>query len=192
MGATNFYKAFETSKNVYHVIADMKTEAEKRYGTDPYNGTIATCDHVNRVVKLADTYSKSVDAKASKYIEKDGWGRKREISVLDLGVCGYKKITVKKKAIASKCKSKVVFVLRDEDERLVRSFEDKAKAVDAMMRYASEHQAYCYINRETVMTEGTPTIMEAAVTSKTYKSKPKNMTNVHPIHRYVIYGWAAD
>lgn len=192
MGAVSFHKEFETSKPVNQVIHNMQERARERYGDDPYNGSISTCHLIHRTVKLADEYSKKIDAKADAYIERDNWGRKREISVLDLGVCGYEKVIIKKKAIASKRKTKVVYALRTHNEKFIRSYEDKDKAVEAMMRYASEYQEYCYINKETCMIEGTPTIMEAVVTRRKFKSKPKDMTNVYPIHKYVIYGFAAE
>lgn len=192
MGAVSFHKEFETSRPVLQEIGKMQERARVRYGDDPYNGSISTCYLIHRPVKLADEYSKKVDEKADAYIERDNWGKKCEISVLDLGVCGYEKVTVKKKAIASKRKTKVVYALRTENEKFIRSYEVKEKAVDAMMRYASEHQEWCYINKETCMIEGTPTIMEAVVTKRKFKSKPKDMTNVYPIHKYVIYGFAAE
>lgn len=192
MGAVSFHYEFETSKSAYQEIKDMQERAKKRYGDDPYNGSITTCDRINRVVKLSDIYSKKADAKANAYIEKDNWGRKREISVLDLGICGYEKVTVKKKTIASKRKTAIVYVLRTYGEKFIRSFNDKTKAIDAMLSYATEHQENCYINKENSMVEGTPTIMEAIVTKKTYKTKPKDMTNVLPVHKYVIYGFAAE
>ncbi len=203
MGATNVIKA-GYGENVRDVFDYLVKKAIREYGEDRYNGTISTCS-LGSCTKLADTYSTSVEKKALKIAyEKvdDLW--KGDCVALDLGVCRYDLIRIKK--VIPKIKKKAEFrqryvvMLLDSNgflSKRVSHFETKKEAdEDAMKRIMKNPNENYFVSKRSInINNGDDVVTEFKVEVSERKSKPKTIPEgcvLKEIHKYIFYGMAAE
>lgn len=85
MGAVNFIN-FETGKTAREAFDKLVAKAEKRYGDNPYNGTISTTSLSSKPAKvIRKRYTKNAMKEAAKVAESDDWGEKWESRAIDCG-----------------------------------------------------------------------------------------------------------
>ena len=84
MGATNFFNIYSapTAREAYDQLV---AEAEQAYGSNPYSGTIATCDLGYCQGTLSDVFISDITNEAWNVADQNGWGEKWRADYLDLG-----------------------------------------------------------------------------------------------------------
>lgn len=201
MGATFFENAVfaENPEKAYDILTE---DAINQYGRDSYNGTISTCCGYLRSKLSFDTYSKTNENKAEKYINKhmDDMG-KRDCEYIDLGVVQYDIIkTTKKKVDKKKPVFKKRFVVYCEsfmgNNKRKKSFDKISDAEQFAFAQKMKNSDWdVVIKNEYVLIDGNNVVetIETTVTQK--KSRPKSVgknTVVKEIHKYLFYGWGAE
>lgn len=202
MGAQAFHHTInaETFKEGYNILYE---EAICEYGSDPYSGTIATCDCAARPsYKFDGAYKESNMDKALKMIEDEDYGEKWLASFIDLGVVEYKVIKPKKtNKEKSNPKYKIGYTVRpssqyDSNSHRGRSlnFNTKTEAVNKAMELSIEDKIEYNVYKEYVLVEGNPLLTTVELEAKSYKTKPKKVPQgcrLVEVHKYIFYGWAA-
>ena len=197
MGATNvLYEA--TGSDYRKAFNALWHEAERQFGSDPYNGSISTMSLSGRPTKIAVKYSDAAEKKARAHIEKDDWGEKRVAQCLDLGVIGYEVSRFEKVPHTKAEAIYETYFIAYADDRELGAFK---KAADA--RACAEKALLTCPNAERIYVEKTSrpkekyastTAAEWRRVTRTSKSKPKKIAKgatVSEIHRFWFYGWAA-
>lgn len=197
MGACSFYHEMDGT-SAGECFDELVEQAHHDYGYDSYNGTISTCC-LGRVVRIADTYSKSAEQKARKYIEDDNWGRKWEATCLDVGVFGYEVVSVKKQVLKplKPAKYETKYVVLKNDADIITSSYKKTEADEKAMQLSLQdpHAVYSVSKRPVNINRGDDRVSAFEVAKSIKKSRPKSVkknTVVRELHRYVYYGFAAE
>lgn len=198
MGAHNFCYTVESSSLV-DTFNNLVEDAIHDYGNDSYNGTISTCDLDSRASKSFPVYSKKTEKEGMAFVEKECYGEKCRCSYVDLGVSGYEVVTVKKETKKADAELRLKYCVQEYGPRgsLLGYKDTKAAADDLAIEYCLKgkdvHVEKKYINvKKNSSTETTSFTKE----TKRYKKKPtlKPMKNrvVRELHKYLLYGWAAE
>lgn len=199
MGAINFVEEVTTTGTVQDAFDRLVSEYEREYGERAYNGTISTCNLGSCKLSF-DKYSESNYKKAQKYITDNHYGSKWIADYIDLGVVGYKLITVKKEFLKNKPEYKLRFVVSKYSnfEKIKTTFyyltkiEADEKALSLTLDSGVEH----IVSKEYVLVNNSKSdCSRFYVDNKIYKNKPKlkPMRNrkVIPIKKYLFFGWAS-
>lgn len=194
MGAINFLQEVK-SESPRKGFNSLVAEADYEYGNRDYNGSINTCSLGKCTMKF-DKWTKTNEKKAIDFIEDKDYGTKWIANYVDLGVIGYEVRTIK--LVKPKQDSaKLKYVLRTfEDDKYIKSFNNKDDANKAAMKYSLEHNTQCSITKEYCNgNNANTTISYTSIDIKEYKTKPKlkDLPNrkIVPIHKYLFYGWAS-
>lgn len=199
MGAINFVEEVTTTGTIQDAFDRLVSEYEREYGERAYNGTISTCSLGSCKLSF-DKYSESNYKKAQKYITDNHYGSKWIADYINLGVVGYKVITVKKEFLKNKPKYKLRFVVSKYSnfEKIKTNFyyltkkEADEKALSLTLDSGVEH----IVSKEYVLVNNSKSdCSRFYVDNKIYKNKPKlkPMRNrkVIPIKKYLFFGWAS-
>ncbi|MGG7060150.1 hypothetical protein ACQPUY_15560 [Clostridium nigeriense] len=199
MGATNFVEEVTTTGTVRNAFDSLISEYEREYGQRRYNGTISTCSLGSCKLSF-DKYSEGNYKKAQKYIIDNHHGSKWIADYIDLGVVGYKVITVKKEFLKNKPDYKLRFVVSKYTyfEKIKTNFnyltkkEADEKALSLTLDSGVEH----IVSKEYVLVNNSKSdCSRFYVDNKIYKNKPnlKPMKNrkILPIKKYLFFGWAS-
>ena len=199
MGATNFVEEVTTTGTVQDAFDRLVSEYEREYGERAYNGTISTCSLGSCKLSF-DKYSESNYKKAQKYITDNHYGSKWIADYIDLGVVGYKLITVKKEFLKNKPEYKLRFVVSKYSnfEKIKTTFyyltkiEADEKALSLTLDSGVEH----IVSKEYVLVNNSKSdCSRFYVDNKIYKNKPnlKPIKNrkILPIKKYIFFGWAS-
>ena len=197
MGANEFFIT-QKAKSVEEAFNTLVAEAEYERGHDRYNGTVSTCSLRGRPVKVFDKYSPKNKSLAMEIAKAEDFGEKWVAKYIDLGVCGYELVEVKRTKKEYTAKYKMMYVIYDEDGKQVGSDLVKGAAEGKAMTYALEHSCSCYIQKEYKRTEGNACVCVVDVNRKFYlpENKPrlprKPLKFLIPIHEYAFYGIASS
>lgn len=199
MGAINFVEEVTTTGTVQDAFDKLVSEYEREYGERAYNGTISTCSLGSCKLSF-DKYSESNYKKAQKYITDNHYGSKWIADYINLGVVGYKVITVKKEFLKNKPKYKLRFVVSKYSnfEKIKTNFyyltkkEADEKALSLTLDSGVEH----IVSKEYVLVNNSKSdCSRFYVDNKIYKNKPnlKPIKNrkILPIKKYIFFGWAS-
>ena len=194
MGAQSFCHIVE-STSVSKAFNDLVAEARYEYGSDAYNGTISTCGLAGRPAKTYAKYSKEVEREAYDFVKEKEFGQKWTAQYIDLGVCGYEMITVKRKGRKSDAKFQMMYNVYDLNGKRIASEKIKADAESRAMKYAYETGEDAFIMKEQTGVTGSPLVCNVSVEKKRYDKKPRIPRGpgkeLVEIHKYMFYGWAA-
>ena len=122
---TDARKAFET----------LVAKAREEYGNRSYNGTISTCS-MGRCTRSYDHFSREVLDEAYALVESRDGGQKWVAQYIDLGVCGYETVEIKRRTKKSDAKFKMGYVLYDEDGKCRGGADTKGEAEGKAMKLA--------------------------------------------------------
>lgn len=194
MGADSFVVK-DSGRSVSEVFNKLVEDAVYEFGNDCYNGTIATCD-LGRCIKSFDTYDKDNETFAKYIIKEHHNGVKGRADYIDLGVCGYEEVTIKRTKMKVDIKTETRYGVFDEVcEKLVHRdahFETPAEA-EAFAKEWSKKGCDCNIVKFKRKISGNDIIVKYTTETKRTEKKPrkKKNTEIYPIHRYVFYGYAS-
>lgn len=175
-------------------------KADRDYGTRSYNGSINTCS-MGRCKQRYDKPSETNKKAASKYIESVSYGEKYVADYIDLGVCEYQAVTMKKVNTQGEAATiRVKYVVRERDYngvgKFIKPFDTKKEADDYALSLAMKNQKPYDIFKEGVVISGSTKTSSIELEVKSYNSKPslKAMPNryIVEIHEYMFYGWASS
>ena len=197
MGAVSFMH-IEEGFNARDVCEALAAEATRRRGSNAYNGTISTCSF-GRCYRSFATWSKEneqaviaeLNARQHRWVK---W----QADYVDLGVCGYMVVTVKKTNAEYTAKYKQKFVVCDRfGTKSYGAFDTKPLADAAACTLALQKPDGDFCVRKTmVRLEGNDEVASFRVEKKRVNKKPKVTSGpnvrVYPIHKYVFFGFAAE
>lgn len=193
MGACSFINRAEAS-SVYEAFDRLVEEAVRKYGDNPYNGTISTCS-LGRTIKTFEKYSKTNEDKAYKLIEKDNYGEKRCAKAIDLGAVYYEVTTIKKLP-SKKEKPKWIMAYVVHYGEKAKSFKTKTLADAEAIKLLKNGEKDVYVSKEYVNTvKSSEIVSEFKIEKKQSKYKPKTLKPnqaCKEIHKYIFYGFAAE
>lgn len=196
MGAASFVH-IEEGFSIREVFERLGSEAIRCHGSDPYNGTISTCS-LGRCARSYPEWSKALEDQVVNDLNNrmNSW-HKWSADYVDLGVCGYMVVTVKKTNAAYTAKYKQKFVVCDRfGIKSYGAFDTKPLADTAACTLALQKPDGDFCVRKTmVRLEGNDEVAFFRVEKKRVDKKPKVTSGpnvrVYPIHKYVLYGFAA-
>ena len=84
MGACNFIE-FAESMDYRSAFNSLVSEAKHWHGDDCYNGTISTCNCIDKPVKIASEWNKEAKCAAYEYANEHDFGEKWYAQPLDCG-----------------------------------------------------------------------------------------------------------
>lgn len=197
MGSRPFimYQKAESAQEAFDALV---SEAQFEHGHDRYNGSISTCSLRGRPVKEFDKYSPENRRIARELAEADSYGSKWEAKYIDLGVCGYELIEIKRETRPFSAKYRLMYVVYNEDFKAVDSDPVKGSAETKAMKYALKHNCSCRIVKEYKKMEGNNCVCTVDVKRKFFLPEDKPRLPRHPtktlvaIHEYCFYGWASE
>ena len=134
---TDARKAFEA----------LVAEARYEYGDRSYNGTISTCS-MGRCAKTYNQFSEEILNDARKFVEDREYGQKWVAQYIDLGVCGYETIEIKRHSRKSDAKFKMGYVLYDEIGKRIGEADTKGEAEGKSRKLAYENDISVTIKKE--------------------------------------------
>ena len=202
MGACSFFERVTSSQTPQECFENLCREAENYYGhQEGYNGTISTTDLI-KIVKYADRYTPAVEKRFEKEEEKflDKMG-KRDCWCIDLGVVEYQAVSFSKQTYSKEPpKYAMKYVVYEYDgngrKRNLKNFDTKKAADDyalSVLRMSPQKELEVY--KEPVKISGNACTTSFKMTTRAYKSKPKNVPKgciLTEKHKYVFIGWAAE
>lgn len=187
-----------TGENARKVVQKEMEDARCEYGSDPYNGTISTCDYTGNVdlgfagKKFKESNIKKADKKVDEMLKK--YLSKRDCKTINLGVDHYELVTFKKVKIKGSIKApkpKLVYKVLGFKEQ----FETEAKALEFAMEVALDNGINVKIQKayEIPTTSYTSTELQTVVKvlNRAPKRIPKN-AKLRTINKYYVFGWAAE
>ena len=196
MGAEPFVIK-EKGRSIGEVFDKLVEEATYNDGHDAYSGSIATCD-LGRCVKSFDTYNKDNEIIARHIINEKSNGVKWRADYIDLGVCGYEEVTVTKEKQKVDAKTEIRYGVFDEVcEKLVHRdahFATAKEAEEFAQNWAKKGQD-CNVKKYKRKISGNDIITKYKVETKRIDAMPKRKkknVEVYPIHKFMLYGWAAS
>lgn len=199
MGATNFIEEVTTTGTVRMAFDSLVVGYEREYGERSYNGTISTCSLGNCKL-FFDKYSEINYKKAQKYIVDNHYGHKGSADYIDLGIVGYKLVTVKKELLKNKPEYKLRFVVLTykcfEKVQTNFNYSTKTEADEKALTLTLESGVAHIVSKEYVLVNNSKSDCSIFyIANKVYKNKPnlKPMKNrkVLPIRKYLFFGWAS-
>lgn len=196
MGAQEFFITHK-AKTVEEAFNELVEQSEYERGHDRYNGSISTCSLRSRPVKVFDKYSPKNKSFAMEIARAEDFGEKWTAKYIDLGVCGYELIEVKRTKREYTAKYKMMYVIYNEDGKEIGSDLVKGAAEGKAMTYALEHGCSCTILKEYKKTEGNSRVCEVEIKRKFYlpEDKPRlpraPLKFLIPIHEFAFYGIAS-
>ena len=196
MGAASFMH-IEEGFSIREVFERLGNEATRCHGSDPYNGTISTCS-LGRCARSYPEWSKALENQVVNDLNNriNSW-HKRFADYVDLGVCGYMVVTVKKTNATYTAKYKQKFVVYDRfGTKTFGAFDTKPLADAAAVKLALNNPNGDYgVKKTMVKLEGNDEVSRFTVEQKRVQKKPRAAdapnVRVYPIHKYVLYGFAA-
>lgn len=195
MGATSFFMTAK-AKSVEEAFDELVEQAKYERGHDGYNGTISTCSLRGVPVKVFKKYLPENRRLAREIAESEDYGEKRVAKYIDLGICGYELVEVKRTKYANNAKYQLVYAIYDENFKWVASCTSKVEAEEVAIKYALKHNCDCYVKKEYKKTEGNDRVFDVEVKRKFYlpEDKPRFTRNPNKtltaIHEYAFYGLA--
>lgn len=194
MGAMRFC-VVENGRNASEVFDRLAEEARLEYGNDSYNGTISTCSLCEKPSKTYSTYSAKVEDEAYRFIESQNYGEKWVANYIDLGVCGYELVEIKRKGRKSDAKFQMMYNIYNESGKIVGSEKIKASAEHKAMEYALKADEQVIIKKEQTAVRGDSRVCDVAIERKFFEKKPRIPRapgkELVAIHKYMFYGLAA-
>lgn len=199
MGSTNFIEEITTTKSVREAFNTLVEKYEREYGDRDYNGTISTCSLGSCKLSF-EKYTEGNYNKAKKYIKNNDYGHKWRADYIDLGIGGYKVITIKKEIFKNKPEYKLRYVvyMYKHFEKIITNFnystktEADNKAFALTLEIGVEHRV---VKEYLLVNNSKSDCSRFYVDNKEYKSKPnlKPLKNrkIIPIKRYLFFGWAS-
>lgn len=196
MGAVSFMHTIEATsaeKAKQMLVGDALYE----HGHDGYNGTISTCYGRCRCIKSFDKYSQKNEKEMLKYAEtRFEHLDKREMEIIDLGIIGYNRITVKKTTFTPSAKYEQRYAVVDActgntvSPKAYR--KTKTEAHNLAIKYLLEGKCV-EVRKMPVLISGNNlcTAFEM-ITERTNKMPNASKYIVEPVHKYIVYGWAAE
>ena len=177
MGAVNFVEEVTTTGTFQDAFDRLVSEYEREYGERSYNGTISTCSLGNCKLSF-DKYSESNYKKAKEYISDNHYGSKWITDYIDLGVVGYKVITVKKVFLKNKPSYKLRFVVSKYSnfEKIKTNFNylTKKEADEKALLLTLDSGVEHIVSKEYVLVNNSKSdCSRFYVDNKIYKNKPK-------------------
>ena len=197
MGAQNFFIT-QKARTVEEAFEILVEDAKYERGHDRYNSSISTCSLRGRPVKVFNKYSPKNKSLAIEIAKAEDFGEKRTTKYIDLGVCGYELVEVKRTKSEYSAKYKMMYVVFDEYGKKVGSDAVKGAAEGKAMSYALEHSCSCTIIKKYEIVEGNSCVCEVDVDRKFFlpEDKPRLPRKpgkfLYPIHEYAFYGVAAE
>ena len=187
--------------SIQEVYDELVREAISEYGDRSYNGTISTCD-LGRCTLKFDNYTKTNEKAAYKHVEERDGGRKWYADYVQLGVCEYHVLTVKKQAVSAKAPAyKLKFVVEAEDPNCynhylqIKAFATKKEADTFALERTLSKKVRHRVVKEYVLESGNPALTETYIEKKIYKSRPKLKPSpnrmIVPVYMYLVYGLAS-
>ena len=196
MGAESFIIK-EKGRSIGEVFDRLVEESIYDNGHDAYSGSISTCS-LGRCVKSFDTYDKDNEIVARHIIKEKDNGVKWRADYIDLGVCGYEEVTVTKEKQKVDAVTETRYGVFDEVcEKLVHrdAHFATAKEAEAFAQEWAKKGEECNIKKYKRKISGNDISTKFKVTVKQVDKMPKRKkkgVEVYPIHKYMIYGWAAS
>ena len=197
MGARNFFTTAK-GENVWKAFDELVEQAKYESGHDRYNGTISTCTLRGIPVKTFVNYLPENRRLAMEIAKAEDYGEKRVAKYIDLGICGYELVEVKRMKYAYNAKHKLMYVIYNENFKQVDSDVNKGAAEEKAIKYALEHNCDCHIKKEYRKIEGNDRVCEIEVKRKFYLPEDKPRFTRSPdktltaIHEYAFYGVACE
>lgn len=193
MGAEAFCIVTENTdaRKAFNALVE---EAREEYGNRSYNGTISTCS-MGRCAKTYNQFSEETLNDARKFVEDCEYGHKWVAQYIDLGVCGYETVEIKRHSRKSDAKFKMGYVLYDEDGKRRGDANTKGEAEGKAMKLAYENNMTITIKKEHRRISGNSVVCEVSL-KRTFSEKRPRLTRapgkeIVPIHKYMFYGWAS-
>lgn len=194
MGAESFCFV-EEGRNASEIFNRLAEECRREYGDNPYNGTISTCSLCEKPAKTYSVYSPEVEEDAYRFVESQGFGEKWDANYIDLGVCGYELVEVKRKNRKSDAKFQMMYNIYNESGKRVGSAKVKASAEQKAMEYAVKTDESVFIKKEQTVVSGDSRVCDVTVERKFFEEKPRLPRaagkELVSIHKYMFYGWMA-
>ena len=196
MGAVSFMHTIEAT-SVEKAKQMLVGDALYEHGHDGYNGTISTCYGRCRCIKSFDKYSQKNEKEMLKYAEtRIEHLNKRDMEIIDLGIIGYNRITVKKTTFKPSAKYEQRYAVVDVCTGNIVSpkayRKTKADAYNLAVTYLLDGKNV-EVRKIPVLVSGDNLCTTFDLIIKRMKSMP-NVTKyiVAPVHKYIIYGLAAE
>ena len=193
MGAEAFCIVTENTdaRKAFNALVE---QARYDYGNEPYNGTISTCS-MGRCTRSYDQFSQEVLEEAYALVESREGGQKWVAQYIDLGVCGYETVEIKRQSRKSDAKFKMGYVLYDEDGKYRGDANTKGEAEGKAMKLAYENNMTITIKKEHRRISGNSVVCEVSL-KRAFSEKRPRLTRapgkeIVPIHKYMFYGWAS-
>lgn len=168
--------------------------ALKRYGDDPYNGSISTCSLGYCTKTISGKFKEDNYAIAEKHIiNEKHYGRKWSADYVNAGLVGYRVTTVEEEVVKHG-EAKSVYVIYDKNNKKIDWHADKLSCKELAMIYAKKHPGCnLRIRREVVYSNHeNDDLYRYKATSRIVETKIKGKKNeeVVPVYKFYFYGFA--
>lgn len=198
MGACISARTIRTTLNIREAFRLIQDEFKHEYGHTYDNGTLSTCS-LTRTRSNEEKYTKTKADRIIKSINEDDIP-KRDAWGYSLGIDGYEVTTSKLEKRTNKPKFQKGYIVTYSSPNNIRDisekeFFDKKVAEDFALKQGLKGSSIVNIDISYNLVSGNACVGSVRTTTKTYKSKPKNIKPnevCKPIYVYYFIGLAAE